>query len=107
MGNIGPGELLVILVFALIIFGPAKLPEMGRTLGKAVREFRSATEGIQRDLADVAKSVREPVDELKKSVEEPLKEVSAPLKEMTQPLTELQKPLQDAAREFDKYTRPS
>jgi sec-independent protein translocase protein TatA len=45
--NIGPEELLLILVIALIVFGPKRLPEIGRTIGKSLREFRRASEGIR------------------------------------------------------------
>lgn len=40
---LGMPELILILVIALVIFGPSKLPEMGASVGKAIREFRSAT----------------------------------------------------------------
>ena len=43
MGNIGIPELIFIFVLALLIFGPRKLPELGRTLGKALAEFRKAS----------------------------------------------------------------
>ena len=43
MGNIGIPELIFIFVLALLIFGPRKLPELGRTLGKALGEFRKAS----------------------------------------------------------------
>lgn len=42
-GSIGPWELILILFIALIIFGPGKLPSAGQALGKAIREFRKAT----------------------------------------------------------------
>ncbi len=41
----GPLEMLVILVVALLIFGAAKLPEIGRSLGKSIREFKNALNG--------------------------------------------------------------
>jgi sec-independent protein translocase protein TatA len=41
-GSIGMPELIVILVIAMIIFGPGKLPEVGRTIGKAIRGFKRA-----------------------------------------------------------------
>jgi sec-independent protein translocase protein TatA len=41
--NIGAPELIIVLVLALIIFGPGKLPEVGQALGRTVREFRSAS----------------------------------------------------------------
>ena len=46
-GNIGLPELIVIMGVALLIFGPRKLPEIGRTIGKAVREFKKSTEDIK------------------------------------------------------------
>lgn len=45
MADIGFPELLVILVIALLVFGPSKLPDMGRSLGRALREFRDAMRG--------------------------------------------------------------
>ena len=40
--NIGPGELLLILAIALVVLGPKKLPEAGRSLGRAMREFKQS-----------------------------------------------------------------
>jgi sec-independent protein translocase protein TatA len=48
--NIGPTELLVILIIALLVFGPSRLPEVGRTIGKGLREFRKASEDIRQEL---------------------------------------------------------
>ncbi|MGA8217780.1 MAG: twin-arginine translocase TatA/TatE family subunit [Solirubrobacterales bacterium] len=45
MANVGPMELLVVLIIALLVFGPKRLPEMGSSLGKAMRDFRSALAG--------------------------------------------------------------
>lgn len=50
MGPIGIPELLFILVLALLIFGPRKLPQIGRTLGRAMGEFRRATTDLKRTL---------------------------------------------------------
>lgn len=44
--GIGPGELLLILILALIVFGPRRLPEIGRSLGQMIRELRVASEDI-------------------------------------------------------------
>lgn len=51
-GRIGPTELVLILVIALIIFGPAKLPEIGRAIGKGLREFKSAAKDITSSTQD-------------------------------------------------------
>ena len=45
MFNMGMTELILILVIALVVFGPGKLPEVGKALGKGIQEFRSATNG--------------------------------------------------------------
>lgn len=50
IGSLGVPELLFILVIALLIFGPRKLPEIGRTLGRALGEFRRATSDLKRTL---------------------------------------------------------
>jgi len=51
--NIGFGELLVIALFILIFFGPKKIPDIARTLGKAVREFRKAMQDVQSEIQSV------------------------------------------------------
>jgi sec-independent protein translocase protein TatA len=43
MPNIGPGELILILIIALVIIGPGRLPDVGAALGKSIREFRKAS----------------------------------------------------------------
>jgi sec-independent protein translocase protein TatA len=52
MFNIGPPELIIILVLALIIFGPKRLPEIGKTVGKSLKEFRQASSDIRRELRE-------------------------------------------------------
>jgi sec-independent protein translocase protein TatA len=48
--NIGGTELLVIVFIMFIFFGPRRLPEMGKNIGRGIREFRNAMHGIQQDL---------------------------------------------------------
>jgi sec-independent protein translocase protein TatA len=47
MGRIGFQELLIVFGLALLIFGPSKLPEIGKSLGKGIREFKSASKEIK------------------------------------------------------------
>src|SRR6516165_5058218 len=47
MPNIGPLELVIILVIALLVLGPGKLPDVGAALGKSIREFRKASSDVQ------------------------------------------------------------
>jgi sec-independent protein translocase protein TatA len=50
MPSIGFGEILVILLIALIVFGPTRLPEMGRTIGKSLREFRRTASDLRAEI---------------------------------------------------------
>jgi sec-independent protein translocase protein TatA len=47
--NIGPMELVVVLVIALLVIGPKKLPEVGKSLGKGMREFKDSLSGLNHD----------------------------------------------------------
>ena len=62
MFGLGWQELVIILVIALIIFGPKKLPELGKSLGQAIRGFRDgttkATEEVKKELKEIEKSVK-------------------------------------------------
>jgi sec-independent protein translocase protein TatA len=49
MPNIGPMEVLVVLIIALVVFGPKRLPELGRSVGKGIREFRGSVSGAHDD----------------------------------------------------------
>jgi TatA/E family protein of Tat protein translocase len=49
-GSIGMPELIIILTIALIIFGPRKLPELGRSLGKSIHEFKKASNELRNTL---------------------------------------------------------
>ncbi len=47
LGSIGMPELIIIFVIALIVFGPRKLPDLGRSLGQGIHEFKKATRDVQ------------------------------------------------------------
>jgi sec-independent protein translocase protein TatA len=49
LGNIGPFEIIVVLIIALIVFGPKRLPELGNSLGKGIREFKDSVTGENKD----------------------------------------------------------
>ena len=56
IGNLGFGELMVILVIVLVLFGARKVPEIGASIGKGIREFK-------KNISDVERDVREPLRE--------------------------------------------
>ncbi len=49
LGNIGPLEIIVVLIIALVVFGPKRLPELGSSLGRGIREFRDTVTGDKPD----------------------------------------------------------
>jgi sec-independent protein translocase protein TatA len=51
-GPIGTGELIIIFVIALIVFGPRKLPELGRSLGRSLNEFKRASNELRNSLEE-------------------------------------------------------
>jgi sec-independent protein translocase protein TatA len=63
LSNIGIPGLILILVLALIIFGPKKLPEIGRAFGQTLREFKKSTRELTSDVV-------EEIDEVKKEVKQ-------------------------------------
>ncbi len=69
--NIGPMELLLILVLALIIFGPGKLPEVAKGLGKAISEFRKASQDLTSGIARELDTTAEALKDIEESVELP------------------------------------
>lgn len=71
-GNIGFMEMMIIMVIALLVFGPKKLPEVGRSIGKAMREFKKSTDEIkdrfeEQIRADEFKSIR---DDIQKDIKD-------------------------------------
>lgn len=69
MGPIGMPEMVVIAVIALIIFGPRKLPELGKSLGKSIAEFKRASNELKNTLEDEIRS--EELNDARKSAQIP------------------------------------
>jgi TatA/E family protein of Tat protein translocase len=70
MWNLGFPELVVIFVVALVIFGPRKLPELGRSLGKGLSEFKRASNELKRTWEDEVDAVKHEVDVQKEELKQ-------------------------------------
>jgi TatA/E family protein of Tat protein translocase len=84
--GIGGNELLIILVFAFLIFGPDKLPEIARTIGRAIAKFREA----QNEVNEV----------IRKEVYDPATDQDNPFQKVTEKAAELNKPQQPQTETF-------
>ena len=77
-GSLGAGELLLIFAVILIVFGPRKIPEIGRMLGKAMGEFRKATDDLK---STIEREVR--LEELKKITPPSLESIMTPVESIS------------------------
>ena len=68
MGQLGFSEMLVIFIVALLVFGPKKLPELGKSLGKGIRELKKATEELKSSWEDQVKDITTPLNEVKSDI---------------------------------------
>jgi TatA/E family protein of Tat protein translocase len=90
-GNIGLPEMVLIMAIALLVFGPKKLPEIGRSIGKAMREFKKATEEIKDKFeeqigVDDLKDIKKDIKDIKTNLSE-----ASPLKSFQDGLSDIQK----------------
>ncbi|HYJ96250.1 MAG TPA: TatA/E family twin arginine-targeting protein translocase [Vicinamibacterales bacterium] len=81
-GSLGMPELVIILVIALIIFGPRKLPELGRSLGKSLGEFKKASNELRNTLEEEVR-----VEEQKEQKAKMQAEQASALEASAQPIT--------------------
>lgn len=62
--KLGVGEVILIVGAALLVFGPSKLPELGKAVGKSIREFKGAMKGTMGDVVSEVKEIKESVTKL-------------------------------------------
>lgn len=71
--NLGGGEVVLIVFVILLLFGGKGIPTIAKTLGKGIREFKDATNGIQKDIREstggITEQITEQIQEVKKEIE--------------------------------------
>lgn len=68
--NLGGGEVVLILMVVLLFFGSKNIPNLARGLGKGLREFKDATEGIKREIEKSSQEVEKEGNEIKKTLDQ-------------------------------------
>ena len=76
-GSIGMPELILIFVVALLVFGPKKLPELGKSLGRGLAEFKRASEDLKKTIEDEIEQGKHEADAVKKQITEVRNTISA------------------------------
>src|SRR5207244_5531929 len=80
MGQLGFSEMLVIFIVALLVFGPKKLPELGKSLGKGLKEFKKATDDLKSNWDEQIRDVEKHVDDVKTTVTDVTKDIHHDIK---------------------------
>jgi len=73
--NLGGGEVVLVVLVILLLFGGKGVPNIARTLGKSIREFKDATSGIQRDIQSHANDIKNEININTRVVEEQAQQV--------------------------------
>ena len=78
--NLGFPEIIMIFIIALLVFGPKKLPELGKSLGKGLREFKKATDELKSNWDEQLKDVEKSVNEVKDTVHSATRDIENKIK---------------------------
>ena len=101
LGPIGAQELIIIFVIALIVFGPRKLPQLGKSLGRSIGEFKRASNELRSTLEQEIR-----VEETRKEIMEPIETISNEAKEAIKKATELEDDFEGAIEDTGSALTP-
>lgn len=96
LGPIGMQELIIIFVIALIVFGPRKLPQLGKSLGRSIAEFKRASNELRSTLEQEIR-----VEETRKEIMEPIETLSKEAKAVVDDATRLEPDAEDLKADVD------
>ncbi len=75
-------EILAIMVIAVLVFGPQKIPEIARSLGHGIRTLRNASDEIKREIMKETEEVQNPINKIEKEIEEVQKSVEKEIRDI-------------------------
>lgn len=109
LSSVGTGELILILVIALIFLGPERLPEIARSVGKAIRQFRGTLQGISSEFGEELASMQEVTRDIQQGLQavQEVRDLPRTLASTAAaPLVEATEPLKSAVEEVREATKP-
>ncbi|HPE77656.1 MAG TPA: twin-arginine translocase TatA/TatE family subunit, partial [Draconibacterium sp.] len=80
---ISGGEIVLVMLLALLFFGSKAIPDIAKTLGKGMREFKKATNEIQREINDYSSDIKRDMDEISNSVNKQATEIKKEMNEVS------------------------
>lgn len=92
--NVGIGEMVVIAIIALLVFGPERLPEVARQAARLFGQLRQASDDIRRVLAEQAEPIKQPLEQARREIES-----------VSQPITDLRQGVKSIGRPLDELNR--
>jgi sec-independent protein translocase protein TatA len=103
MGPFGFGEIIFLFFIALVIFGPKRLPELGKTVGKGLREFKKASDELKSNWEQHTREMDNPVNDLKQTFSEIKSDVASaatidnPVSDLKETFSEIKAEVESAA----------
>jgi len=85
---ISGGEIVLVMLVALLFFGSKAIPDIAKTLGKGVREFKKATEEIKRELEENTSDIKRDIREMKETVEQETKKIGENIEKVSMEVEE-------------------
>ncbi|MBU4321376.1 MAG: Sec-independent protein translocase protein TatB [Thermodesulfovibrionales bacterium] len=85
MFDIGMQELILIFIVALLVFGPKRLPELGRTIGKGMAEIKKAVHGVKEQMDSELRDIKDPLSSVKEQIDSELRDIKDPLSHLDVP----------------------
>ena len=101
--NVGLGEMVVIVIIALLVFGPEKLPEVARQVARLFSQVRSATDDVRRVLSEETANIKQPIEEARREIEsiaKPIDDIQKQVKSIRNPIDTISKDIKSGIDEI-------
>lgn len=101
--NVGLGEMVVIVIIALLVFGPEKLPEVARQAARFFSQIRSATDDVRRVLSEETANIKQPLEDTRREIEsiaKPIDDIQKQVKSIRNPMDTINREIKSSINEI-------